>query len=104
MADMSTTDHDSKQADLAIGAHARSLREARGLSLRDVANLAREMKIEGLTFSRISELETGRRRWSTMYASRIARVLGVGTHDVLIGAVLNQPPIAQPCTVAGAAG
>lgn len=75
----------AKSADRAIGAHVKAMRLTRGMSLRDVEAASREMGIVGLNINKLSELENGKRKWSTVYADRIARVLGVSFAAVWIG-------------------
>ena len=82
----------AKSADRAIGAHVRSIRQTRGLSLRDVEAAARDKGIVGLTINKLSELENGKRKWSTVYADRIARVLGVSFSAVWIGGCAGMVP------------
>lgn len=85
----------AKSADRAIGAHVRSIRQTRGLSLRDVEAAARKQGIVGLNITKLSELENGKRKWSTVYADRVARVLGVSFSAVWIGGCAGMVPPEQ---------
>lgn len=84
--DMSRTQRDGKATDIAVGRHFRAIRESLGLSLRDVERLARSAGCIGVTFSKVAQLEKGQLRWSTAYAERLARALGISPGEVWIGA------------------
>lgn len=64
---------------MAAGARLKRLRLARGLTQRELANLA------GASQSAVAQLETGRRGWRTSQAliARLARALGLSEPDQL---------------------
>ena len=60
--------------------------------MRGMASRAKALKIRGLSFGTLCDLENGKTVWDTSYASRVAAVLGVSTAEVWVGVMLNQSP------------
>lgn len=79
-----------RQFNEAIGAQARAIRRAQGMSLRQMVEVAKENGVERLTFSTIAVLERGERDWTTSYFARVAVALGVTTRELTAGLYVHE--------------
>lgn len=78
-----------------VGEQARLLREAQGLSLRQLEARALERGIRGISFSLIGLLERGETDWGPSYLARMAVALGVSMRELTAGQYRQEhsPPI-----------